>query len=197
MWQYEKKLQFPINIKRPNPKLANYIISQYGGPDGEMGASMRYLSQRYSFDDDVTKALLTDIGTEEMAHLEMVGTLVHQLTKDATTSEIENSPLALYYVDHAKGVWPTSAAGQAFTSMSFAVKGDPIADLVEDLAAEQKARVTYDNILRLSNDPDVNRVIAYLREREIVHFQRFGEALDRIQENVKAKKVCGCGMKDR
>lgn len=180
MWQYEKKLQFPINIKRPNPKLANYIISQYGGPDGEMGASMRYLSQRYSFDDDVAKAILTDIGTEELAHLEMVGTLVHQLTKDATTSEIENSPLALYYVDHAKGVWPTSAAGQAFTSMSFAVKGDPIADLVEDLAAEQKARVTYDNILRLSNDPDVNRVIAYLREREIVHFQRFGEALDRI-----------------
>ena len=146
-----------------------------------MGASMRYLSQRFSMEDDTAKALLTDIGTEEMAHLEMVGTLVHQLTKNATTSEIENSPLALYYVDHAKGVWPTSAAGQAFTSMSFAVKGDPIADLVEDLAAEQKARVTYDNILRLSNDPDVNRVISYLREREIVHFQRFGEALDKIQ----------------
>ncbi len=181
MWQYEKKLQFPIDIKRPNPKLANYIISQYGGPDGEMAASMRYLSQRFSMKDDVAKALLTDIGTEEMAHLEMVGTLVHQLTKNLSTSEIENSPLALYYVDHAKGVWPTSAAGQAFTSMSFAVKGDPIADLVEDLAAEQKARVTYDNILRLSDDPDVNRVIAYLREREIVHFQRFGEALDRIQ----------------
>lgn len=181
MWQYEKKLQFPINIKRPNPKLANYIISQYGGPDGEMGASMRYLSQRFSMTDDVSKALLTDIGTEEMAHLEMVGTLVHQLTKNATTTEIENSPLALYYIDHAKGVWPVSAAGQAFTSMSFAVKGDPIADLTEDLAAEQKARATYDNILRMSNDPDVNRVIAYLREREIVHFQRFGEALDRIQ----------------
>ena len=175
MWQYQKKLQIPVNIKRPNPKLANYIISQYGGPDGEMGASMRYLSQRFSMKDDVSKALLTDIGTEELAHLEIVGALVHQLTKNATTSEIENSPLALYYVDHAKGVWPTSAAGQAFTSMSFAVKGDPIADLVEDLAAEQKARVTYDNILRMSNDPDVNRVISYLREREVVHFQRFGE----------------------
>lgn len=136
MWQYEKKLQFPINIKRPNPKLANYIISQYGGPDGEMGASMRYLSQRFSMTDDVSKALLTDIGTEEMAHLEMVGTLVHQLTKNATTTEIENSPLALYYIDHAKGVWPVSSAGQAFTSMSFAVKGDPIADLTEDLAAD-------------------------------------------------------------
>ncbi len=187
MWQYEKKLQFPINIKRPNPALANYIISQYGGPDGEMGASMRYLSQRYSMQDDVAKALLTDIGTEELAHLEMVGTLVHQLTKNATTGEIENSPLALYYVDHGKGVWPVSASGQPFTSMSFAVKGDPITDLMEDLAAEQKARTTYDNILRLSDDPDVNRVIAYLREREIVHFQRFGEALDRVQSKACEK----------
>lgn len=187
MWQYQKKLQIPVNIKRPNPKLANFIISQYGGPDGELGASMRYLSQRFSMKDDVSKALLTDIGTEELAHLEIVGSLVHQLTKNASTSEIENSPLALYYVDHGKGVWPTSAAGQDFTSMSFAVKGDPIADLVEDLAAEQKARVTYDNILRLSDDPDVNRVIAYLREREIVHFQRFGEALDRLQKNMPGR----------
>ncbi|MBE7021991.1 MAG: manganese catalase family protein [Ruminococcaceae bacterium] len=195
MWQYQKKLQIPVNIKRPNPKLANYIISQYGGPDGEMAASMRYLSQRFSMKDDVAKALLTDIGTEEMAHLEIVGTLVHQLTKNATTTEIENSPLALYYVDHAKGVWPTSAAGQAFTSMSFQVKGDPIADLVEDLAAEQKARVTYDNILRLSNDPDVNRVIAYLREREIVHFQRFGEALDKLQDDLQRKNKFFMGMK--
>ena len=136
MWQYEKKLQFPINIKRPNPKLANFIISQYGGPDGEMGASMRYLSQRFSMQDDVSKAILTDIGTEELAPLEMVGTLVHQLTKNASTGEIENSPLALYYVDHGKGVWPVSAAGQAFTSMSFACKGDPITDLVEDMAAD-------------------------------------------------------------
>ena len=188
MWQYEKKLQFPINIKNPNPTLANYIISQYGGPDGELGASMRYLSQRFSMKDDTVKAILTDIGTEELAHLEMVGTLVHQLTKNATTTQIENSPLALYYVDHAKGVWPVSAAGQDYTSMSFAVKGDPIADLVEDLAAEQKARATYDNILKLSNDPDVNCVLAYLREREIVHFQRFGEALDKIQNCVPAKK---------
>lgn len=188
MWQYEKKLQFPINIKNPNPTLANYIISQYGGPDGELGASMRYLSQRFSMKDDTVKAILTDIGTEELAHLEMVGTLVHQLTKNATTNQIENSPLALYYVDHSKGVWPVSAGGQDYTSMSFAVKGDPIADLVEDLAAEQKARATYDNILKLSNDPDVNCVIAYLRQREIVHFQRFGEALDRIQNCMPNQK---------
>ncbi len=181
MWQYEKKLQFPVKVRNTNTKLANFIISQYGGPDGEMAASMRYLSQRFSMKDDKVKALLTDIGTEELAHLEIVGSLVHQLTKNATSAEIEASPFATYFIDHGKGVWPTSAAGQAFTSMSFAVKGDPITDLTENLAAEQKARTTYDNILRVSNDPDVNRVIAYLRQREINHFQRFGEALNHVQ----------------
>ena len=150
-----------------------------------MGASMRYLSQRFAMQNDEVKAILNDIGTEELAHLEMVGSLVHQLTKNATSSEIENSPFATYFIDHGKGVWPTFAAGQAFTSMSFAVKGDPITDLVEDLAAEQKARTTYDNILRVSDDPDVNRVISYLRMREVVHFQRFGEALDIVQSQCK------------
>ncbi len=185
MWQYEKKLQFPINIKNTNTKLANFIISQYGGPDGEMAASMRYLSQRFSMKDDEVKAILNDIGTEELAHLEMVGTIVHQLTKNASSSEIERSPFATYFIDHGKGVWPTSAAGQPFNAMSFAVKGDPITDLVEDLAAEQKARTTYDNILRVSDDPDVNRVISYLRQREINHFQRFGEALNIVQSKCK------------
>lgn len=187
MWEYEKKLQFPINIKNPNPKLASFIISQYGGPDGELGASLRYLSQRYSMPDDVTKGLLTDIGTEELAHLEMVGTIVHQLTKNATTTEIENSPMAAYYIDHGKGVYPASAAGTPFTAAAIAVKGDPIADLTEDLAAEQKARVTYDNILRVCDDPDVCNVIKYLRQREIVHFQRFGEALNSIQNKIQEK----------
>lgn len=196
MWEYQKKLQIPINIKNPNPKLAAFIISQYGGPDGELGASMRYLSQRFSMEDDMAKALLTDIGTEELAHLEMVGALVHQLTKNATTGEIENSPLAAYYVDHTKGIYPTSAAGNPWNAASIGVKGDPIADLVEDLAAEQKARVTYDNILKMCDDPDVTRVIRYLREREVVHFQRFGECLNRIQENIHAKKVTGCGIKE-
>ena len=154
-----------------------------------MGASMRYLSQRFAMQNDEVKAILTDIGTEELAHLEMVGSLVHQLTKNATSSEIENSPFATYFIDHGKGVWPTSAAGQAFTSMSFAVKGDPITDLVEDLAAEQKARTTYDNILRVSNDPDVNRVIAYLRQREVVHFQRFGEAKRKHSSKRKAHNL--------
>ena len=159
----------------------------YGGPDGELGASLRYLSQRYSMNDNICKGLLTDIGTEELAHLEMIGTLVHQLTKNLTTTEIENSPLAAYYVDHGKGIYPTAASGWPYSASAMAVKGDPIADLTEDLAAEQKARVTYDNILRMSDDYDVNNVIKYLREREIVHFQRFGEALNRIQEKTCEK----------
>ncbi|MEE0944958.1 MAG: manganese catalase family protein [Clostridia bacterium] len=196
MWEYQKKLQIPINIKNPNPKLAAFIVSQYGGPDGELGASMRYLSQRFSMEDDVAKGLLTDIGTEELAHLEMVGAIIHQLTKNATTTEIENSPMAPYYIDHAKGVYPAAAAGNPWKAEYIGVKGDPIADLVEDLAAEQKARVTYDNILKVCDDPDVTKVIKYLREREVVHFQRFGECLNKIQENVGARKITGCGIKE-
>ena len=196
MWEYQKKLQIPVNIKTPDPKLAAFIVSQYGGPDGELGASMRYLSQRFSMEDDMAKALLTDIGTEELAHLEIVGSLIHQLTKNLSTSEIERSPMAPYYVDHSKGVYPTSASGFPWSAASIGVKGDPIADLVEDLAAEQKARVTYDNILKFSDNPDVTQVIRFLREREVVHFQRFGECLNKVQENVKAKKITGCGIKD-
>lgn len=196
MWEYQKKLQFPINIKNPDPKLATYIISQYGGPDGELGASMRYLSQRFSMKDDMAKGLLTDIGTEELAHLEMVGTIVHQLSKNLTTTQIENSPMAVYYVDRSKGVYPTAASGFPWSAASMAVKGDPIADLMEDLAAEQKARVTYDNILKMCDDPDVAKVIKFLREREVVHFQRFGECLNKVQENVQNRVVTGCGIKD-
>ncbi len=136
MWIYQKSLQFPVNIKNTNPKLAGLIISQYGGPDGESAAAFRYLSQRFSMPNEVTKSTLTDIGTEELAHLEIVGTMVRQLTKNATSTQIEKSPLADYYVDHNKGVYATSASGTPFTAAYFAVKGDPIADLVEDLAAE-------------------------------------------------------------
>jgi len=175
MWIYQKKLEYPVNIKNPNPQLASFIISQYGGPHGEIGASLRYLSQRYSMPDAVTKATLTDIGTEELAHLEIVGTIVTQLAKKASTTEIENSNLGAYFIDHGRGVYPVSAAGNPFSAETFSVTGDPIADLVEDLAAEQKARATYDNILRVSDDPDVNDVIKFLRAREVVHFQRFGE----------------------
>jgi spore coat protein JC len=176
MFIYQKKLQYPVNIKRPNPRLASVIISQYGGPDGELGASLRYLSQRYAMPYNEAKGLLTDIGTEELGHLEMIGALVHQLTRNLTTEQIESSSFAPYFVDHTTGVYPTAASGFPWSAASMQSTGDVIADLTEDLAAEQKARKTYDNILRLCDDPDVSDVIRFLREREIVHFQRFGEA---------------------
>lgn len=187
MWYYEKRLEYPVNITTPNPKLASVIISQYGGPDGEMGASMRYLSQRYSAPNGTTAAVLTDVGTEELAHLEIVAAIVHQLTRGLTPEEIEQSGFAPYYVDHTTGIWPQSAGGFPFSAAQFQSTGDPITDLHEDLAAEQKARTTYDNILRLVKDPEVADPIRFLRAREIVHFQRFGEALNSVQEQLDAK----------
>lgn len=189
MFIYQKKLQYPVKIARPNPKLASIIISQYGGPDGELGASMRYLSQRYNMPFDEQKGLLTDIGVEELGHLEMVGAIIHQLTRNLKDKEIENSPLAQYFVDHTNGVYPTAASGFPWSAASMQVKGDPIADLTEDMGAEQKARVTYDNILRLSDDPDVNDVIKFLREREVVHFQRFGESMEQLRQKLNQKNV--------
>ena len=189
MFIYEKKLQYPVKIARPNPRLASIIISQYGGPDGELGASLRYLSQRYSMPFDELKGLLTDIGTEELGHLEMIGAIVHQLTRNMKDEQYRDPAFAPYFVDHTAGVYPTSASGFPWSAASMQVKGDPIADLAEDLAAEQKARVTYDNILRLSDDPDVNDVIKFLREREIVHFQRFGEAMQLLREKLNQKNV--------
>lgn len=177
MFVYEKKLQYPVKIANPNPKYANIIISQYGGPDGELGASLRYLSQRYSMPYPELKGLLTDIGTEELGHLEMIGAIVHQLTRNLNAEEIKRSGFDAYFVDHTAGVYPTAASGFPWTAASMAVKGDVITDLSENMAAEQKARTTYDNILRLVDDPDVRDVIKFLREREIVHYQRFGEAL--------------------
>ena len=189
MFVYSKKLQYPVKIDRPNPRLAAIIISQYGGPDGELGASLRYLSQRFSMPFDEQKALLTDIGVEELGHLEMVGAIVHQLTRNLTDKQIEDSAFAPYFVDHTTGVFPNPASGGVYNTGMLQVKGDPFADLTEDLAAEQKARVTYDNILRLSDDPDVNDVIKFLREREIVHFQRFGESLQQLRERLNQKNV--------
>lgn len=187
MWIYEKKLEFPVHIKEPNPKLAQLIISQYGGPDGEAGASFRYLSQRYSMKDRRVAGVLTDVGTEELAHLEIVGAMVHQLTRDLTPEEIEKSVFAPYYVDHTLGVWPQAAGGIPFNACEFQVKGDPITDLMEDLAAEQKARSVYDNLLRLISEPDIVEPLRFLRAREIVHFQRFGEALNITREGLDAK----------
>ena len=189
MWTYNKTLQYPINIKCPDPRLAKVIISQYGGPDGELAASLRYLSQRFGMPDQKAKAILNDIGTEELAHLEMVGTIVHQLTKDASIEEIEKAGLGPYYTDHGVDVYPQSAAGVPFTASYIAAKGDPIANLQEDLAAEQKARATYEKLIDLSRDnPDVVDPLRYLREREVVHFQRFGEALRGVQDKLAEKK---------
>ena len=187
MFIYEKKLQYPVKIRNTNPALAKFIISQYGGPDGELGASLRYLSQRYSMPYPELKGLLTDIGTEELGHLEMIGAVVHQLTRDLTTDEVKEAGFDAYFVDHTAGVYPTAASGFPWSAGSMQVKGDVIADLSEDLAAEQKARVTYDNILRLSDDPDVNNVMRYLREREVVHYQRFGEALRLTADKLNEK----------
>lgn len=189
MFVYDKKLQYPVRIQTPNPKLASIIISQYGGPDGELGASLRYLSQRYSMPFPELKGLLTDVGVEELSHLEMIGAIVHQLTRKLSEDQIRADGFAPYFVDHTAGVYPTAASGFPWSAVSMQVKGDAIADLTEDLAAEQKARVTYDNILRLSDDPDVNDVIKFLREREIVHFQRFGEALQNLRERLNQKNV--------
>ena len=189
MFVYSKKLQYPVKIDKPNPRLAAIIISQYGGPDGELGASLRYLSQRYSMPFDEQKGLLTDIGVEELGHLEMVGALVHQLTRNLSDKQIQDSAFAPYFVDHTTGVYPNPASGGVYNTGMMQVKGDPIADLCENLGAEQKARVTYDNILRLSDDPDVNDVIKFLREREVVHFQRFGESLQQLRERLNQKNV--------
>ena len=189
MWTYNKVLQYPINIKQTDPKLAKVIISQYGGPDGELAASLRYLSQRFGMPDQKAKAVLNDIGTEELAHLEMVGTIVHQLTKNASIEELEKAGLAPYYTDHGVDVYPVSAAGVPFTASYIAAKGDPIANLQEDLAAEQKARATYEKLIDLCRDnPDVLDPLRFLRQREIVHFQRFGEALRGVQDKLAERK---------
>lgn len=187
MWSYEKRLEYPIHIKQTNPTLAAMIISQYGGPDGELGASMRYLSQRYSMPYREVSGLLTDIGTEELAHLEMVSVMVHQLTRNLTVEQLKGTPFEAYYVDHTSAVWPQAAGGIPFNANQFQSKGDIITDLVEDLAAEQKARTTYDNLIRLTDDPDVLDPLRFLRAREVVHFQRFGEGLSIVQDNLDSK----------
>ena len=187
MFVYEKRLQYPVKIKQTNPKLAQIIITQYGGPDGELGASLRYLSQRFSMPIPELKAILNDVGTEELGHLEMIGTIVYQLTKNLTEEQVKAGGYDAYFVDHTAGIYPSSASGVPFTAAYLQSKGDPITDLHEDLAAEQKARTTYDNILRYCDDPDVLDPIRFLREREIVHYQRFGEALSLLTDKLDSK----------
>lgn len=185
MWAYEKKLEYPVKIKNPNPEMAKIIITQYGGPDGELAASLRYLSQRFSMITPQAIATLNDIGTEELAHLEIVGSMVHQLTKGSSLEELKKAGLDAYYVDHDKGIYPVNASGAPFTAAYIQSKGDPIVDLTEDLAAEQKARATYEYLLNFADDPDVIEPLKFLREREVVHYQRFGEALRIVQERLQ------------
>ena len=187
MWNYEKRLIFPVNIKKTCPKTAQYIISQYGGPDGELAASLRYLSQRYTMPCQKTAGLLTDIGTEELAHMEIICAMVYQLTKDMKIEDVKKAGFEPYYIDHTGGIWPMASGGVPFNACEFQSKGDAITDLTENLAAEQKARTTYDNILRVVDDPDVREPIKFLRAREIVHFQRFGEALERTKSKLNEK----------
>ncbi len=189
MFVYEKKLQYPVRIKNPNAALAKLISAQYGGPNGELGASVRYLSQRYTMPYPELTAVLNDIGTEELGHLEMVGTIVYQLTRGLTPEEIDKQGFGAYFIDHTTGIYPADANGTPFSAAALAVSGDPVTDLTEDLAAEQKARLVYDNILRFCDDPDVKDPIRFLREREIVHFQRFGEALRLLTDRLDVKNV--------
>ena len=187
MWMYDKKLQFPVKIKNPNPAYAKIIISQLGGPDGEVGAAMRYLNQRYTAKYNEIIGILTDVGTEELAHVEMIGAILYQLTKGMSCEQIKESGFDTYFVDHTAGVYPVAASGVPFDMKYISSKGDLICDIHEDLAAEQKARVTYDNILRLVDDPDVREPIKFLRAREIVHYQRFGDALRIAQDHLNSK----------
>ena len=187
MFFYDKSLEYPLDIKNPDPKAAQIIISQYGGPHGEIGASLRYLSQRYSMPYPEVRAALTDIGTEELGHFEMIASMVHQLTRNLTSSQIEESGFDTYFVNHTAGVYPQDSAGVPLSASTLAVTGDVLADLNEDLAAEQKARMTYDNILRLVDDPDIRDAIRFLREREIVHYQRFGECIGIVRQRLDEK----------
>lgn len=188
MWLYEKKTQYPVNIDKPNPKMATLIITQYGGPNGELGASLRYLSQRFAMPNKEAKAILNDIGTEELGHLEMVGTIVHQLLRGVSAKEIQQMGAGAYFADHGTGIFPVSASGVPWSAEGIQSMGDPIADLNENLAAEQKARATYEYLIRMADDPDVIDPLRFLREREVVHYQRFGEALRIVQETMEGKK---------
>ena len=189
MWNYEKRLQHPVRITQTNPKIAQVIISQFGGPDGELAASMRYLSQRYTMPYKEVTGILTDIGTEELAHMEMISAIVYQLTRNLTPEQIKEGGFDAYFVDHATGIYPQFASGTPWSAMTFQSKGDPITDLFEDMAAEQKARSTYEYLIDLCEDPDVLNPLRFLREREIVHFQRFGECLDKVSDYLSGNKV--------
>lgn len=188
MWFYEKKLQYPVNIKNKDLRMAKYLVTQYGGPDGELGAAIRYLNQRYTMPNEKGKALLTDIGTEELAHVEVISTMVHQLLKGATIKELEDAGLGSHYAQHAYALFPNDANGIPFTTAYIQAHGDPVADLTEDMAAEQKARATYEQLMNMTSDPDILDPLRFLHQREVIHFQRFGEVLNDVQFNQQFKR---------
>ena len=185
MFSYTKRLQYPINIKRKDLAMAKYLVTQYGGSNGEMAAALRYLNQRYTMPDNRGKALLTDIGTEELGHVEMLATMIYQLTKDATPEEMKQAGLGSNFAEHGKSLYPTDANGVPFTVAYFASTGDPLADLSEDMAAEQKARAVYENLIDLTNDPDVIAPLLWLRQIEIVHYARFKELFEMYEKEFK------------
>jgi spore coat protein JC len=189
MWTYQKNLEFPVKIMKPDPRMATLVVTQYGGPDGELGASLRYLSQRYAMPIDQAKATLNDIGTEELAHFEMVGSMVRQLLEGASVEQIKTAGAGGYYADHGRGVYPVNGNGIPFSATVFQSKGDPITDIYENLAAEQKARSTYEYLINMADDPDVIAPLKFLREREVVHFQRFGETLELLKQEKARKKL--------
>jgi len=188
MWIYEKKLEYPINIKSKDIRMAKFLLAQYGGPDGELSAAIRYLSQRYTMPTGKSKALLTDIGTEELAHVEMIAAMVYQLLKDATPEELEEAGLGPNYTQHGKAIYPADASGVPWTAAYIQATADPVTDLTEDMAAEQKARTVYEHLIKLTDDTDVKEALRFLRQREVVHFQRFGEALVDVQDNFMNKR---------
>ncbi|MDS0527368.1 manganese catalase family protein [Clostridium sp. SHJSY1] len=189
MWYYVKTLQHPVNLKSSDLNMAKLLVTQYGGPDGELSAALRYLDQRYTMPTNRSKGLLTDIGTEEMAHVEIIATMVYQLMENASIDEIKKAGLAGHYADHGKALFYTDATGNPWTATYIQAKGDPIADLHEDMAAEQKARVTYEWLINLTDDPDIKEILGFLREREVVHYQRFGEALMHVQDIAKPSDI--------
>ncbi|HPF53929.1 MAG TPA: manganese catalase family protein [Eubacteriales bacterium] len=192
MWIYEKQLEYPVNITKPDPRMAKLLLAQYGGPDSELGAALRYLTQRYSMPDDRVRATLTDIGTEELAHWEMLGTMIRQCMQGLSTCELDAAGLSGYYVMHDHGVFPADPNGVPFTSSYIACTGDPVADLVEDMAAEQKARVTYEHLMNMTSNSQIIEPLYFLREREVVHYQRFGECLEIVQQRYRVRSCCSC-----
>ncbi|MBR4177721.1 MAG: manganese catalase family protein [Bacilli bacterium] len=189
MFSYQKRLQYPVNIKNKDLRMAKLLVTQYGGSNGELAAALRYLNQRVSMPDNVGRALLTDIGTEELGHVEMLQTMIYQLIKDATVDELEAAGLSPHYAEHAKGLFPTDANGVPFTASYFATTGDALADISEDMAAEQKARAVYENLIDLTDDPDVIGPLLWLRQREIVHYARFKELFEYYHKKMNGKKT--------